>query len=290
MKHSASLERVKTTVVAAFVLAAVLVVPSLASTEILVSQAPLSGGGVSRWSQLWQDPSGNNSDTDAICWEDFTLSTFAEINHIEWWGTGTSEFGFQIEFWRQDPNTIAYQPLAVRENPGPPPVTPEARFTVTPSDLITSNEPGGLTHFVLDLGAPVALGANDAANPRWFIGIIGLTAQPVDIWNWAQGVGGSSLTYQFLRADGRSYHSLPESRALVLRGIVPPRLTIAMLGPDQMVIGWETNDVAYVLEAASHLLTASWAPVTNSVAIIGRQFSVNVETVESSRFFHLRKN
>jgi hypothetical protein len=136
----------------------------------------------------------------------------------------------------------------------------------------------------------VALGANDAANPRWFIGIIGLTAQPFVTWNWAQGVGGSSLTYQFLRADGRSYQSLPEGRALVLRGIVPPRLTIAMLGPDQMVIGWETNDVAYVLEAASHLLTASWAPVTNSVAITGRQFSVNVETVESSRFFHLRKN
>jgi hypothetical protein len=208
------------------VFVAILSLPSLAVGELLVSQNPVSGGGVIRSSQLWQDPSpaGNNLDGDAVCWEDFTLSVSTAINHIEWWGNGASELGFQIEFWKQDPNTIAYQPLAVFDygyyGPGNPPVTPDGRFVAPMNTITTSSGPGGLTHYVLDLANPVALAANDSANPRWFVGIIGLTSQPYVQWSWAQGLGGSTHTYEFIRggslAGGDRFVNMPEGRALVL--------------------------------------------------------------------------
>ena len=205
----------------AFAFVAVLALPCLAAGTVVSNQQPVSGGGTSRWSQLWQDPSGNgnNLDGDSVCWEDFTLSTATAISHIEWWGNGACELGFQIEFWRQDPGTIAYQPLAVFYYGGAnPPPNPEAMFTTT--SVVTSPGPGGLTHYVLDLATPVTLAANDASNPRWFIGIVGLTNAAYYTWNWAQGLGGSTHTFQFIRGGtpggGNLFWVLPEGRALVL--------------------------------------------------------------------------
>lgn len=196
---------------------AVLALVSNSQGVVLVSQQP-GGGSVARASQLWQDPgpNGNDLDSDAICWEDFVFSALQSINHIEWWGAGACELGFRIEVWRQDPGTIAYQPLAVFDAQGGGNVTPEARFVVTPSDYTVSAGPNGTTHFSLDLATPISLPANDAANPRWFIGIIGYTHQAFYTWNWSQGIGGSNRTFQWQRADGGRFFSLPEGRALVL--------------------------------------------------------------------------
>ena len=85
-----------------------------AAGSVVVNQVPVSGGGLARASQLWQDPSGqgNDLDGDSVCWADFTLSAETTITHLEWWGAGACELGFQIEFWKQDPGTIAYQPWA----------------------------------------------------------------------------------------------------------------------------------------------------------------------------------
>jgi hypothetical protein len=187
-----------------------------AGAQIITNQQPVSGGGISRWSQLWQDPgpNGNDLDGDSVCWADFTLSAPASIDHIEWWGAGACELGFQIEFWRQDPGTIAYQPLGLFYYGGVHTVIPEARFRT--NDQAALPGPGGITHYVLDLAAPVTLPANDASNPRWFIAIIGLTGRAYFTWNWAQGTGGSTRTFQFVRGDGHTFRSLGEGRALVL--------------------------------------------------------------------------
>lgn len=200
-------------------LASLGVMSAHASASTLASQPPGAGAGVARWSQLWQDPSpaGNDLDSDAICWQDFTLAAPAQITRIEWWGVGACELGFRIEFWPQDPGTIAYQPLAVFDvGPGPSPVQPTARFDTT-AYTVTAG-PGGTLHYVLDLETPVALAANNSANPRWFVGIIGLTHQAYYTWNWAQGLGGSTRCYQFLRGStvDYSFRVLPEGRALVL--------------------------------------------------------------------------
>lgn len=195
-----------------------LLLPNWVVAVTLTNQVPVSGGGVSRWSQLWQDPSpqGNDLDSDAVSWQDFTLARSTAITHMEWWGTGASELGFKIEYWRQDPGTIAYQPLGVFYYGGGPTVIPEAMFVVTPTDYTVSPGPGGLSHFVLDLPNPVNLAANDASNPRWFVGVIGLTHQAFVPWNWSQGIGPSHRSYQFLRADGHTFRPLPEGRALLL--------------------------------------------------------------------------
>jgi hypothetical protein len=189
---------------------------SLALGAPFVSQQPVSGGGVSRWSQLWQDPgpNGNDLDGDSVCWEDFTINAPTTIRHMEWWGVGACELGFQIEFWKQDPGTIAYQPLGVFYYGGDHTVRPEAKFRTTA--YTTHPGPGGITQFVLDLPTPVTLPANTASNPRWFVAIIGLTHQAYYTWNWSQGTGGSNRTYQFIRGSGSQFRSLPEGRALVL--------------------------------------------------------------------------
>jgi hypothetical protein len=194
-----------------------------ASGSVVVNQQPVTGGGVARWSQLWQDPSpaGNDLDGDAVCWADFTLSAPTQINHIEWWGVGACELGFRIQFWRQDPGTIAYQPIGVfyyGHSPNPPP--PEYTFDTTA--YVTTPGPGNVNHHVLDLATPLTLAANDATNPRWFIAIIGLTHQAYYTWNWSQGTGGSNHTFQFIRGEGPQFRVLPEGRAWEMEGAQTP--------------------------------------------------------------------
>jgi len=195
-----------------------------ASAQVVVSQPAVSGGGISRWSQLWQDPgpNGNDLDSDSVCWADFTLAAGASINHIEWWGVGACELGFRIEVWEQDSRTIAYQPMGAFYYGGDHTVQPAARFTTTAYTV--SPGPGAINHYTLDLAAPITLAANDAGNPRWFISVIGLTQQAFYTWDWSQGVagaGGSNRTYQWVRGL-HTFRSLGEGRAMVLAAATAP--------------------------------------------------------------------
>ncbi len=195
------------------VLAAATLLPSLASAQIVISQPPVSGGGVSRSSQLWQDPgpNGNDLDGDAVCFADFNLTAPTEISHIEWWGVGACELGFRIEVWRQDPGTVAYQPIGVFYYGGDHTVEPETTFDTTAYTI--SPGPGGIFHYTLDLDTPISLPANNAANPRWFLCVIGLTHQAFYTWNWSQGIG-THHTYQFIRGEGPQFRALGDGRAM----------------------------------------------------------------------------
>lgn len=192
-----------------------------AAAEIICDQQPAANGGVVRWSQLWQDPgpNGNDLNGDSVCFADVTLDVPKSISHLEWWGSGACELGFQIEVWKQDPGTIAYQPYGVFYYGGNDSIEPEARFRTTAHTA--TPVAGGLTHYALDLQAPIALAANTPTNPRWFICVIGLTHQAYATWNWAQGTGGSSRTYQFVRGEGPMFRSLGDGRALVVSTPAP---------------------------------------------------------------------
>lgn len=201
-----------------------------------VNQTPATNGGTYRWSKLWVDPAGQNDlDGDAICYEDFVLANDSTIDHMEWWGDHNPNKGFQIEFWKQDPGTIAYQPYAVFRNAG---ANPEASFVI--NDYTAGSDPSGTVHFTWDLPDPVSLAANNAGNPRWFVAIIGLTDVPYLEWNWAQGLGGSHNTFQWIRGGneggGDSYRVLGEGRAMVLAGPVPEPATLAVLGIGAMLL------------------------------------------------------
>jgi hypothetical protein len=190
-----------------------------AQQQMFVNNSP--GGLTARWSQLWIDPGPNQNDldSDSVSWADFTLAAPAVLDHIEWWGAGACELGFRIEVWRQDPGTVAYQPLGVFYYGGNHSIQPESRFTTTA--FTTSPGPGGNTHYVLDLANPISLAANDATNPRWFIAVIGLTQQAYYTWDWAQGSGQSNRSFQWIRGAAPQFRSLPEGRAWVLSGTVP---------------------------------------------------------------------
>jgi hypothetical protein len=196
-----------------------LTVWSISQADTMSNQPPASGGGTMRWSKLWVDPSGqgNDLDGDAICYEDFVLTNAAQINHLEWWGDGPPNHGFQIEFWKQDPGTIAYQPYAVFRSLG---AQPEKSYTITSYSAV--GDPTGTTHYSVNLPTPVTLAANNSSNPRWFVAIIALTDVAYLEWNWAQGIGGSSHTFQFIRggspAGGDWYVVLPEGRSMIVSG------------------------------------------------------------------------
>ncbi|MCA9285477.1 MAG: hypothetical protein KDA22_09695 [Phycisphaerales bacterium] len=206
-----------------FALGSALVAASTAVAGVIVDSQPVVGGTM-RESHLWIDPGpdGNDSDLDTACWTDFELAVPKTINHLEWWGTGTAELGFRIEVWKQDPNTIAYQPLAFfyygGSNPPPlPTVTFDTNtFTATPG-------PGGLTHYSLDLATPFTLEANTPENVRWFIGVIGLSNQYSAAWKWARGTGASNKTARWIHGGGGPvFQVLGEGRALVVGDDSPP--------------------------------------------------------------------
>jgi hypothetical protein len=199
-----------------------LILTGVARADVFVNQVPVSGGGVMRSSQLWQDPGPDENDlaSDAVCWQDFTVSEATTIDHIEWWGNGACELGFRIEIWKQDPGTIAYQPYGLFFYGGVETAEPLISFDTTAHTV--SAGPGGLTHYSLDLATPIVVPANSTINPRWFIDIVGLTAQPWMEWKWSKGTGGSTKSYQFLRGDGPLFWSLPEGRALVLASPASP--------------------------------------------------------------------
>lgn len=195
----------------------ILTCSAAASAGILVDQPPVVGGTM-RDSHLWRDPGPNedDSDLDTVCWTDFTLTAPRTIDHIEWWGSGVCEVGFRIEIWRQDPNTIAYQPLGFFYYGGgiPEPV-PTVMFET--SAFTQTAGPGGLTHYTLQVPTPFTLPANTPENVRWFIGIVGLSHQYAAAWKWARGSGGSNTTARWLHGSGGPvFQVLGEGRALVI--------------------------------------------------------------------------
>ncbi len=194
-----------------------LVAASTAMAEVFVDSQPVVGGTM-RESHLWIDPgpNGDDSDLDTACWTDFTLTFPRTIQHLEWWGTGQAELGFRIEVWAQDPNTIAYQPLAFFYYGGSnPPPQPAVMFETTA--FTTTPGPGGLTHYSLEIPAPFTLAANTPTNPRWFIGVIGLSNNYLAAWKWARGTGASNKTARWLHGSGGPvFQVLGEGRALVV--------------------------------------------------------------------------
>lgn len=196
---------------------------SLAEGGVIVNAQPVVGGTM-RESHLWIDPGPNedDSDLDTVCWTDFQLAAPRTIDRLEWWGTGTAELGFRVEVWRQDPNTIAYQPLGFFYYGGANP-KPEPTVMFETSAVVASPGPGGLTHYVLEVPEPFTLAANTPENVRWFIGVVGLSHQYLAAWKWVRGTGGSNATARWLHGSGGPvFQMLGEGRALVVEDDSPP--------------------------------------------------------------------
>lgn len=195
---------------------------SSAFTQTPLYDQPLfNTGGTLRPSQLWQDPNGNDSDLDAIAWEDFTLPADATITRVQWIGEAAPVHGFRIGFWNQDPNTTSIQPDIFT---GP--------FDEHDYPSVTQTAIGnGLYSLEVQIALPQSL----LAATRYFVSIIGLTPQPYLQWKWAQGIGPGTGTFYWQRADGGRYTRLGDERAVTLLGLSHvPTLSVS---PDPLVAG-----------------------------------------------------
>lgn len=185
----------------------------LANAQVtLINQPPLANGGVFRSSQLWVDPgpNGNDLDTDAISYSGFVLPQTSTITRVDWWGKGVHEIGFHLEFWRQDPGTVAYQPLGVFRDAG---ASPDAFRFVT---QYQTEAVGSFFHHWVDLAQPVTLAGNDSSNPRWFLSVIARTSVVNQTWDWAQGTNGTG-TFYWIRG-AHMFFSVGDPRAFMLTG------------------------------------------------------------------------
>lgn len=205
---------------------ATLMCASITLGQVPVYDQPLFGsGGNLRASQLWQDPSGqNDSDLDAIAYEDFKLTQDATLTRVRWIGDPAPSLGFAIAFYPQDPNTIALQPDIFRQGGGP------FDDHVYPS---VSQSPigNGLYSIEVQLAVPLHL----LADTQYFISIIGMTPQPFNQWRWAQAYGPNTGTFYWQRADGGRYSRLGDDRAMTLLGqVIAPTLVVS---PDPLVAG-----------------------------------------------------
>jgi hypothetical protein len=184
----------------------------------LYSQPPWASplGGIRRSTQLWIDPgpNGNDSDLDAILYENFTIDAGGTVTSVRWWGDAPPPLGFRIAFYPQDPNTVANQPDLFR--PGAVGALQSHVYTSYASAI----EGGTLYRYEATLATPFV------AEPgtKYFVSVVARMTQPFQQWNWAQGIGGTSGTFWYQRADGGRYFNVGDNRALVLLGIAPPCL------------------------------------------------------------------
>lgn len=174
--------------------------------SVLVSQPMAPNGGVMRASQYWIDPNDHDdSDNDSRAWEDFTFSQPTTLTHLRWWGEAPPGLGFEISFWNQDPNTIAYQPDLFS---GPFSRRVYTAVAATPVG-------GGLYQFDVDLVQPQQF----AGGPRYFVSIIGRMPLSYTQWKWAQSYSGQYGCFWWMRGMHMYYH-LGDNRAMELLGPV----------------------------------------------------------------------
>lgn len=79
------------------------------------------------------------------------------------------------------------------------------------------------------------------------------------------------------------------SLTLVDASLPPPFLGILPLSGTSVQLSWPTTAAGYSLESATNIPPTLWSPVTNSVAINGDLFAVQLEAIGSRQFFRLRK-
>ncbi len=77
---------------------------------------------------------------------------------------------------------------------------------------------------------------------------------------------------------------------LVLDSIVtvPPLLSVVTLASDEVQLRWSTNAANFVVETTP-TIGAPWQAVSNSVSVVGGQYSVTVGASQPSGYFRLRR-
>lgn len=112
----------------------------------------------------------------------------------------------------------------------------------------------------------------------------------------ASGFAGSQFTYTTPELAGYDAYkiTLYVDFALMRLTVVdaslgPPALDLVQVDPATLQLSWPTNAAGYALEQATNLPAQVWSPVTNSPAIEGDYYTVQVGITGARRFYRLRK-
>jgi hypothetical protein len=112
----------------------------------------------------------------------------------------------------------------------------------------------------------------------------------------ATGVSGNHFTYTTPELTGFDAYKMTLYVDYALMGITvvdaslpPPVLDLVQVNATTIQLSWSTNSTGFTLESATTLPSQTWASVTNSIAINGDFFTVQVESSGSQRFYRLRK-
>ncbi|MFO0962128.1 MAG: hypothetical protein U0625_04405 [Phycisphaerales bacterium] len=175
--------------------------------SVQFSQPVATAGGTMRASQLWQDPADqNDSDNDALAWDNFSFTQPTTVTQVRWWGAAPLSQGFRVEFLNQDPNTVALQPDIFT-------TTSQPISTETFASPTTVNLGNGVYQFTVTLAHPVTF----QANTRYFLSVVGLTPISYLSWGWAQSSASNLGTFWWQRGAHMYFH-LGDDRAFELLG------------------------------------------------------------------------
>jgi trimeric autotransporter adhesin len=126
-------------------------------------------------------------------------------------------------------------------------------------------------------GVAAAMNGNVASN-RQFVastvsGIAWLPSQ--DLWIRWSGVAYSFSTAHAMAIDDLSFRAVPG-------------LQISSATPTTLRFSWPTNYPGYSLQSAATPTATVWDAVTNNPVIVGSEFRVDVEAIDTQWFFRLK--
>lgn len=127
-----------------------------------------------------------------------------------------------------------------------------------------------------------------ATNTTFFIGTAPFDAHP--IWNIVSGTSGNSYALTLKLRDLNGVYSDGEPFVLSFTPIeMGYRLNIHFSNAQSVTLSWPTNAIGWVLQSAGSPMTQNWTAITNSVGVIGTNFSLNLATTNTQQYFRLRK-
>jgi hypothetical protein len=122
----------------------------------------------------------------------------------------------------------------------------------------------------------------------FYVGIPVFDTHP--IWNLVGGSPGVAYSLILKLHDVNGIY--PDSAPVVLSftpAVAPVALAIGQTASNVVTLSWSTNAAGWALESTAAVTPTAWKPVTNSVAIVGANFSLNLSIAQPQQYFRLRQ-
>lgn len=127
-------------------------------------------------------------------------------------------------------------------------------------------------------------------NGTFLLGIAPFDTHP--LWNLISGSPGQEYALTLKIHDLNGIHAESAPFAVSFTASPPPgpfELKVAPAGANQVTLSWSTNALGWKIETAYSPNATDWETQTNIPGVTSTNFTLNVPTLESQRFFRLRR-